>query len=238
MLMIKKSTLIAVLLTIVMCFTAFISKAQLGYTFSQYDVGVSGSINSVNGDTQTKTSTSSVNFSFGYNQSPFVNYVFEVQAGSLAGGNEYKDSTGRQFSNSFVSFIFRGQIQAGELIDYSQSPFANAMKNFYVSTGVGMVVNHLTTNRYSYLIPGLYTPGEDNSNEIFIPARIGYEFKIFNQYGEPSVKIDLAYEYNFVLGDELDGFKVGNNNDAYSQLSLGVKFAIFSKTSYRKQISY
>jgi len=100
------------------------------------------------------------------------------------------------------------------------------------------VVNHVTTNRYSVLIPEFYTPGEDNSNEILIPARIGYEFKVYNKYNEPSFKIDLAYQYNFILGDELDGFKAGKANDAYTQISLGIKFAIGGTTSYRKQIYY
>jgi hypothetical protein len=129
-------------------------------------------------------------------------------------------------------------VQAGELMDYSDSPFANGLKNLYISSGLGYVVNNLKTNRYSLKIPDFYTPGEDHSNEIFIPARIGYEFKLYNKYDEPSVRIDLAYQYNFVMGDDLDGFTAGKQKDAFSQISLGVKFALGSKTSYRKQISY
>jgi len=130
------------------------------------------------------------------------------------------------------------QVQAGEVIDYSNSPFANALKNLYLSAGIGMVVNDLSTNRYSYKIPDYYTPGDDHSEEIYIPLRIGYEFKLFNQYNQPSVKIDLAYQTNLIMGDDLDGFVTGKTNDKYTEIVLGVKFSLGSITSYRKQISY
>jgi hypothetical protein len=225
-------------LTAFLCIAAFISKAQVGFNYDQYDIGFGGAVNKVYGDAQSIKSTPSVHFNFTYNQTPFVNYVLEVEAGKLEGGNALKDTTGRQFSNSFTAVDFRAQVQVGEILDYSRSPLANAMKNFYLSTGLGMVVNDLTTNRYSYQIPDFYTPGEDHSTELFIPTRIGYEFKIYNQYDEPSVKIDLAYQQNFILGDELDGFKAGKANDIYTELVLGVKFALGGTTSYRKQINY
>lgn len=234
----RKSILKAIVLTTVICFTSFISKAQLGYNYSQFDLGVGGAYNQVYGDAESVTPTASVSLSLNFNQTPFINYLLEVNAGKLEGGDEYKDVTSRQFSNSFTAFQFRIQVQAGELIDYSDSPFANAFKNLYLSSGLGYVVNDLKTNRYSLKIPDYYTPGEDHSEEIYLPARIGYEFKLYNSFGEPSFKIDLAYQYNFVMGDELDGFKAGVSNDHFSQVCLGIKFALGSKTSYRKQIAY
>lgn len=228
------------LLTVLVCFMTFGAKAQLGYTYSQYDAGVSAGVNTVYGDAETFTKTQSVHFNFNYNVSPFVNYVFEIQLGQLKGGDSLTTVSGRQFANSFTSVMIRGQVQAGEIMDYSSSRMANAFKNLYLSTGVGFVVNHLTTvNRYSSLIPGFYTPGDNNSNQLLIPARIGYELKFFNKYDEPTFKVDLGYQYNFILGDGLDGYTVGAKKDAYTQITVGVKFAIgTSTTSYRKQISF
>ena len=121
----------------------------------------------------------------------------------------------------------------------SITPLANALKNLYVSTGIGYIVSHMTyINRNSILLPGYSTDGLDNSNQLFIPARIGYEFKVFNKYDQPSFKIDIGYQYNFVLGDNLDGFTAGASKDAFSQITLGFKFALGGMTSYRKQISY
>jgi len=225
---------------LLVCMAVTTAKAQLGYSYSQYDVGVAAGINTVHGDAETFTTTPSVHFNFNYNVSPFVNYVFEIQAGQLKGGDSLTTVSGRQFSNSFTSVMARVQVQAGEIIDYSQSQMGNALKNFYISTGIGFVINHITNiNRYSILTPGFYTPGSNNSNELLIPARIGYEFKVFNKFDQPSFKIDLGYQYNFILGDGLDGYTVGKNNDAYSQITIGVKFAVGSSTpAYRKQISF
>jgi hypothetical protein len=222
------------------CCTTFIAKAQLGYNFSQYDLGAAAGFNQVFGDAQTNTTTQSIHFNFTFNQTPYTNFVFEAQLGRLEGGDSLKTSTGRQFTNDFSAFIFRGQLQLGEFIDYSRSPLYNGLKNFYISAGIGYVVNHITNiNRFSIQNPGFYTGGQNNSNEPFVPIRIGYEFKIFNTYQQPTVKVDLAYEYNLILGDGLDGFSSGSHHDVYTQFILGVKFAIGAgNISYRKQINY
>jgi hypothetical protein len=226
-------------LTLLASFTAVASKAQVGYDYSQYDLGASLGFNSFYGDTQTSQSSKAVTFNFTYNQTAFVNYIFEFQAGKLMGGDSTKDLLGRQFTADYNYYAFRIQVQAGEVIDYSQSPFLNAAKNLYVGAGLGMLYSNITSiNRYSIQEPGLYTPGVNKASELFLPARVGYEFKIFNKYQRPDVKIDLGYQYNFVFGDNLDGFKAGTHNDAFSQFTIGIKFSVGGVTSYRKQIQY
>jgi hypothetical protein len=157
----------------------------------------------------------------------------------MAGGDSLRTFSGRQFTSTFTAFQFRAQVQAGEVIDYSRSQFANVFKNLYVGTGIGIVYDNITNiNRYSLYYPGFYTPGENSANEVFLPLRVGYELKLYNSYNQPSFKIDLGWQYNFVFGDELDGFKAGSKNDAYSQYTIGIKFALGGVTSYRKQIYY
>jgi hypothetical protein len=227
------------LLTLLACFAALASKAQIGFDYSQYDLGASLGFNSFSGDVQTPVATKAINFNFDYNQTPFVNYIFEFQAGKLAGGNENTDLLGRQFTADYNYYAFRIQVQAGEVIDYSQSPFMNAIKNLYVGAGVGMIYSNITSiNRYSILLPGYYTPGTNKANELFLPARIGYELKVFNKNQRPDFKIDVGYQYNMVFGDQLDGFKAGAHNDAYGQFTIGFKISVGGVTSYRKQISY
>jgi hypothetical protein len=228
-------------LTLLVCCTSFMAKAQLGYDYSQYEGGVAVGINTVSGDAQTKISTESIHFNFTYNATPFTNFVFETQLGKLAGGDSLKTSTGRYFNNDFTAFIFRGQLQFGEFLDYSNSQFNNAVKNFYVSVGAGYVIDRITqVNRYSInKTPAVYTPGLDRTNEPFIPFKIGYEFKVFNKYQQPAFKVDIGYEYNLVLSDELDGFTSGSHYDVYSQFIVGIKFALGGAIiSYRKQINY
>ena len=228
------------LITLLVCCSAFAAKAQAGYNFALYDVGTAVGFDKVYGDAETLTTTQSIHFNFTYNTTPFVNFVFEAQLGKLRGGDSVLTKSGRYFNNDFSAFIFRGQLQLGEIMDYSRSPFQNALKNLYVSAGIGFVRNHITqVSRNSEQIPGFYTPGDDKSREPFIPLRIGYELKLFNRYSQPSAKIDIGYGYNYMLGDGLDGFTAGAKKDVYTQFTLGVKFAIGSAlTSYRKQITY
>ncbi|ASU33422.1 hypothetical protein [Mucilaginibacter xinganensis] len=235
-----KPILKTTLLTFFICCTVFLAKAQLGYNYAPYDIGTSIGIARVYGDAETVNAMPSVNFNFTYNATPFTNFVFEAQLGKLRGGDSVLTKSGRYFNNDFAAFIFRGQLQLGEIIDYSRSPFNNALKNLYVSIGMGFIKNNITQiSRYSKKVPGYYTGGDDKSKEPFIPLRIGYEFKLYNTYSQPSVKIDVGYGYNYVLGDGLDGFTAGSQKDVYSQFTLGVKFAIGSSDiSYRKQITY
>jgi hypothetical protein len=224
--------------TLLLSSFATISKAQLGYNYAQYDIGFGGIVNKVYGDAEYTTRTPSGYVNFTYNHTPFVNYVAEFQAGILKGGHP-ETASGRYFKNAYKSLVLRGQLQAGEFLNYSRSPIFNVLKNFYVSSGFGYVVNDITeVNRESLVVPDFYTGGEDKSSELYIPARLGYELKIFNRFNEPSVKIDLGVQYNYVFGDNLDGFKAGVSNDTFFQYSIGIKFALGGLTSAGKQISY
>src|SRR6185312_3511088 len=176
-----KFTLRITLLTLVASFMALASKAQNGYDYSQYDLGGSVAFNSYYVDTQTSQSSKSVNFNFTYNPTAFVNYILELQVGKLMGGDSTKDLLGRQFTADYHYFAFRIQVQAGEVIDYSRSKVMNALKNFYVGGGLGMVYSNIKNiNRYSTQLSGYYTPGDDKASELFFPARVGYELKLFN----------------------------------------------------------
>ncbi|HEY9533623.1 MAG TPA: hypothetical protein VIQ77_03775 [Mucilaginibacter sp.] len=230
---IKRFFLLAVIVLI-----AQVVKAQSGFDYAQYDLGLGLDFNKPYTDAQTITGTRSGRLMFNYNVSPFVNYIVEVQTGTLRGGDSLLTTSGRQFTNSFNTIMMRGQLQLGEVIDYSQGGMANAFKNLYFSSGIGFIINHITEiNRASVKVPGFYTAGENNSNQLVIPVRIGYEFKFYNKYDEPGFKIDIGYQNNFILGDGLDGFTAGKQKDSYSQVSIGFKFAIGGVATYRKQIS-
>jgi hypothetical protein len=132
---------------------------------------------------------------------------------------------------------FRVQLQAGEFLNYDDRVFFNALKNIYASSGVGVIYNNMDEiNRTSLYIPDYTSTGRDKSSEVFIPIKFGYEFKLFNSYDEPSVKIDLGYQYNLMMGDQLDGIKAGTRKDTFTQFVVGVKFAVGGYTSYRKNI--
>ena len=227
------------LITLIACGISFVAKAQTGYDYSVYDAGFSLGLNSVTGDvTQTKT-TPSVNLNLTYNATPFTNFVLEAQLGRFAGGDSTK-SPGLQFNSTFSAFVLRGQLQFGEFLDYDGYKMSNAFKNLYISAGVGYLVNHISAISRTYApLAGVYYPGQDNIMVPFVPLRIGYEFKLYNKYQQPSFKVDLAYQYAYVFSDNVDGYALGKTKDAFTQFSIGVKFAIGGNVlSYRKQIQY
>src|SRR5476651_1052924 len=72
-------------LLLVAFFAINTAKAQLGFNYAQYDLGFAAGLNTVYGDAETLTQTASFHVNFNYNVSPFLNYVFEAQAGQLKG---------------------------------------------------------------------------------------------------------------------------------------------------------
>jgi hypothetical protein len=226
--------------TLILSAVTLISKAQIGYDYAQYDIGFGGTINQLYGDAELLKSTPAAFVNFTFNQSPYVNYIVEVQSGKLEGGNAQKTLSGRYFKNNFTALVFRGQLQAGEIIDYSNGGFMGALKNFYVSAGLGYILNNIkdeNIHRESNTDPVYFTGGLNKSNELYIPARIGYEFKFFNQYNQPSFKIDLGYQVNMDLTDNMDGFTAGKSRDIMVQYSIAFKFALGDVTSYRKAVN-
>ncbi|HEK20730.1 MAG TPA: hypothetical protein ENO28_09800 [Bacteroidetes bacterium] len=231
-----KKPFLKIFLTFLFTTAALLAKAQIGYDYAQYDLGLGGAYNQVYGDAEKVIGTPSVAVSLNYNQTPYANYLFEIQGGELKGGDKNSVS-GRYFRNRFTALVFRGQLQAGEIIDYSGSGFMNGLKNLYISSGVGYVLNDMKEiNRKSNTTPQITWGGLDKSNELYIPARIGYELKFFNQYNQPSFKIDIGYQVNFDLTDNLDCFTAGKSKDVWSQISINLKFALGGVTSYRKTI--
>ena len=218
---------------LLICVSAVGAKAQVGYNYSQYDFGLSGAVNTASTDFKNSRTGYSAFAHFTYNFTPYLNYIAEVQVGSVKGDSlAIIPGTFLSYNNSFTTVSFRAQLQMGELFDYSQSQFANAFKNLYLSAGIGVIYTDLK----------IYDSGIESANEkgsnIYMPLKVGYEFKFFNSYSEPVVKLDIGYQYNYIFSDNFDGITYGKKSDAFSQIVVGLKFGIGGSTSYRKSINY
>ena len=225
-----------ILLVIALFCLTLSTKAQMGNEYAKFDIGASIGANQFYGDVATLKSTQEVSLNLNYNQTPFINYILEGQLGKLAGGST-NDHLGKKFATNYQYVDLRIQLQAGEIIDYSNSGVANALKNLYVGTGIGVIFGKVTSiNRYSTKFPGDYFPGDNKSKQAFLPIRIGYEFKLFNEFLQPYLKIDIGYQYHYIYGDEIDGYRSGHVNDSFSQFTIGGKFSIGALSSYRKQV--
>ena len=225
-------------------------KAQEGYNYKEFAIGLDVSYERGYTNVQRQDNHISENINFTYNYSPYIPITAELQFGTLSGGGitPDKDKYGRQYTNSYEAFLVHGDLQLGEVIDYSENDILNIVKNFYFGSGVGFVFNNNTVVRYNlpayaYNGPvGRRFPGNDNSVNLAIPLRFGYEFKIYNDFQEPYMAIDIGYVHSLVFGEGLDGYddpsNVFKNNAAnqYRQIVIGVKFNFGNITSFNKLI--
>lgn len=240
------------ILFFVFAFAAMAVKAQQGYNYKEFGIGLDVSYERGYTNVQRQDNHISENINFTYNYSPYIPVTAELQFGTLSGGGTTAnlDKYGRMYTNKYEAFVVHGDFQLGEVIDYSESGFLNIVKNFYFGSGGGIVFNNNTVQRTNTIPangptsgPNVYVfPGADNSINLTIPLRFGYEFKIYNDFQEPYMAIDLGYVHNMVFGEGLDGYddpstKFKNNaTNQYRQIVIGVKFNFGNVTSFNKLI--
>jgi hypothetical protein len=239
-------------------FSAALANAQMGYNYKEFGIGLD--VGYIRGYTNVKREDNHIgaNINFIYNYSPYIPVTAELQFGTLSGGGTRPslDKFGRVYTNHFEAFILHADFQLGEVIDYSQNDILNVLKNVYFGTGFGLVFNNNTvqrTNLYDGRIidgektpdngPATYVfPGKNNSINPDIPLRFGYEFKIYNDYSEPFMAIDIAYIHSLVFGEGLDGYNdppstfKNNATNQYRQILIGIKFHFGNITAYNKLI--
>ena len=224
------------------------AKAQAGYNY--YEFGIGGGASYMRGYTNVPRQDNHIGFNgnFTYNFNPYIPIELEIQKGQLSGGGLTvdKDRYGRKFTNNFLALYLHADVQLGAVIDYENSWFLNAVKNFYLGSGIGLVRNNNTAQRTNVILangPLTYIfPGSDQSTNISIPLRVGYEFKIFDSYREPAWAIDIGYVHNIVFGEGLDGYddppsKFKNNaTNQYRQFAIGFKYYFGNTVSYNKLV--
>jgi hypothetical protein len=238
------------ILLFVFAFITIVVKAQVGYNYKQFAIGLDVSYERGYTNLAKQYDHFSENLNFVYNYSPYIPITAEIQFGTLSGGglSPAVDPSGRMYTNHYEAFIVHGDFQLGEVIDYSEKDILNIIKNFYFGTGIGFVFNGNTVQRYSIYRPAppapnsYIFPGNNSSVNLTVPFRFGYEFKIYNDFEEPYMAIDLGYVHNMVFGEGLDGYddppsKFKNNaTNQYRQILIGVKFSFGNVTSYNKLI--
>jgi hypothetical protein len=225
-------------------------KAQSGYNYQEWGVGADASYIRGYTNVQKQYDHPSFNFNVIYNYNPYLPVMAEFQTGTLSGGGllPSQDKYGREYTNHYKALIFHADVQLGSAIDYEYSWILQILKDFYVGTGVGFISNSNTVQRYSiyappYPQPGYYKfPGNDNSVDLMVPLRFGYEFKFYDDYNEPSFAINVGYIHNLAFNEGLDGYndppsKFKNNAvDQYRQIVVGFRYYFGRVVSYNKLI--
>ncbi len=238
----------------ILLFTAILlasaARAQSGYNYQEWGIGAGAFYE--RGYTNITYQVSHVGFdAFAvYNYNPYLPVEFEIQKGMLSGGglgpgntiDPTLDPFGREYTNNYVAAIVHADFQLGGAIDYEGSWFLNAVKNFYAGTGLGLISNSNKVQRTSVVEPSYVFPGENSSIDFMLPLRVGYEFKIFDEYNEPSMAIEVGYIHTIAFGEGLDGYddpssKFKNNAlDQYRQIEISFKYYFGRVVSYNKLI--
>lgn len=217
--------------------------AQLSYNYLGYSVGAGFGVTRADADLREHLNKGAAFVNFNYNFSPFTTGTVELQFGQLGGGHPNTDKDTRAFINTYEAVIIYADFQAGEIINYQDRRVLNILKNFYVGTGFGFIHNQMTfIQRQSLSDPGYIFPGRDNSIEAMLVFRGGYEFKFYNQYHEPGVRLDVGFEENLAYGEGLDGYadppsQFRNDHvDRYAFVHIGLKYNFGIPISFRKPI--
>lgn len=231
------------ILFIILVFSGASTYAQDSYNFSNWGLGVFGGVNYPYVDLKKANQGKSFDVVAYYNLTPYVPLGFEIQTGELSGGDVHTDPSTRQYDNQYKAIMVHGDYALGEAIDYDGSFFAGIIKDLYAGTGFGVIMNHMKFIQ-RVQTDGYRFPGKDNSLSLMVPLRFGYEFKIYNAYGEPFMGLNIQYVHNITFNEELDGYTdppthfKNNSPDQYRLIQVGLKVNFGSPVPYTKKINY
>lgn len=233
------------LLFIVLALVFYKGKAQGSLNYAMYGIGISASSNHPYADLKKEYNNKSFAITANYFYTPYVPIGLEFQFGKLSGGGNTVDLDRdlRRYENNYKALILHMDVQLGEVISYERNTFLNIVKNFYAGSGVGGIYNKVDVNRTQQGSVPLYTfPGKDSGVNFIVPLRFGYEFKFYNAYDQPNIRLDIGYQHNLTFGEGLDGYndpstKFKNNAlDQYRQITIGIKVNLGGEGSYDRDI--
>lgn len=170
---------------------------------------------------------------FDFNLTPFATIGLQVQKGQFGASDIHL----RNFKNQYMAVNLNGKLMLGQVVDFEASNFLYAIRNLYVGTGLGYIKSKQNPITRTKMIPDgkggemLYTfPGETNGSSLFIPLNVGYRFNLIDRFGFNRYHIDLNYQFNTAMKDNLDGYQdpatwKNEFKDFYSVFSIGVGIA-------------
>ena len=238
------------ILFFILVFAETVVYAQDSYNYAQWGLGVFAGINQPYVDVKKVNQGKSFDVVGYYNYTPYMPIGLEIQSGELSGGSIVTDPSKRQFDNQYLAVFAHVDYSIGEMVDYEDNAFLSAVKDFYAGTGMGVIMNKMKfIQRYNLDASTLYPvgtyrfPGKDNSISFAVPIRFGYEFKIYNSYGEPFIGLNIQYVHTVTFNEELDGYTdppgvfKNNSPDQYRQIQFGVKVNFGPTSVYDKRIN-
>lgn len=236
-----------IFLLFILVLSAIIVKAQGDYNFMPSAVGFD--ISTIRGFTNVGKQNNTLAFSayYTYYPSPYFPVTFELQRGRLWGGSRVTDPYSREYENNYTAALIHADLQLGQVVDYEDNDIMNVLKNVYFGIGGGLVKDNVQNQRYDLLAQGYPAgtyrfPGNDSSINPDVNFRLGYEFKFYNEYDEPCLRLHIEYTHHVVLGEGLDGYNdpiqhfKNNYPDQYRQITIGLVYNFGLIRAFTKRI--
>ena len=213
------------------------SFAQSVNIYSAFSIGAGVGTTTVYDYVLAAQNKYAVNGTFSYNITPFFTLTGESQFGKFEGGDLTAFNM-KYFYSTYAAATLHADLQLGELIDYGRSDFLYGLKDAYFGSGFGLLENSIT-----YVQPispnsnTLYNTVNSSTN-FLVPFVLGYDIKIFNDYDEPQIRLDISYTLNAAFGQGIDGYVTAAPVKFYSYFAVGVKYGFGPGKLYRKPIRY
>jgi hypothetical protein len=232
-------TLKRFVLVILLLISLATAKAQSGDTYSAFSIGVGVGTTAVYDYVLAPQNKYAYSGTLNYNITPFFTLTGEAQVGKFEGGDLTAFNM-KYFRSTYASLLLHADLQLGELIDYSRSDLLYALKDLYFGSGFGFLKNQIDSVQKVFPNSGgtsFYNTTSGNTN-LVIPLIIGYDFKIYNAYDQPQIRLNVSYASNAVFGQGIDGYVTAAPIKFYGYLSVGVKFGFGYAKLYNRPLRY
>lgn len=230
---------IKVLLMIIVAGSAGICKAQYAHTTTnenRMSLTLGAGITTLYGDLETKRPRAAFRGNLDYNITPFISAGIEGQFGRLSEGDEdiHGVSEGLYMESNYSTVQANARLSAGQFMGEQEKTFNQLLGGIYIGSGVGFISNNVGTIIDTYGITKGPIKGTITikTTELIVPVNIGINYNLPIN----GLALNLNYQYNMTMGENLDGynFTVNNNkkNDVYSFLSFAIRYYFGGSRSY------
>ncbi len=213
-------------LSLVLCFS-IVAEAQISYitpTARSFGIGVGGGVTLLQGDVDDLNPAPAGRVNLEYNITPFINIGVEGQLGKLSSGEERPND--RYSRVNFKAANVNIRFASGQFFRNKLRP-GNILGGLYAGVGLGFVsseVEEIGAVVNNEAIKGIVL----ESNALTVPLNLGINLDLPSLLGRHNLIANINYQYNFVQGEELDGYayksEANLSFDGYSFISLGLKY--------------
>lgn len=162
---------------------------------------------------------------------PYLVGTAELQVGNMAA----RELIGhRYFKSRFWAATGNLHLYMGQFLDrfrgpfYHGSAFGKVLQGIYLGAGAG-VIKSVQEEIYREEGNEALFRGWDDDRDVVVPLSVGIDNSGFSS----RLVAGLRYQYNFGMGDNMDGYAIrGSGLDKYSTVSISLKYRFGRQSAY------